>query len=225
MCGRFYLTADLQQIADVFHAEAADATFSLPPAYNIAPTTNQPVIRQNRDTFNREIVPMRWGLVGNHSTGPDPKLSTFNARSDSLQRSNLWRTPFHRHRCLVPLNGWYEWHRPTKAVWRFTLQDELFAAAGIWDAWKNPADGRWLQSFAIITVPANEIISPVHDRMPALLHRRDYDRWLDRNEVEQVPADLLRPFESTAMRIFAANPLVGNVRNQGPELLHDPHAR
>jgi putative SOS response-associated peptidase YedK len=220
MCGRFYRISDLQTVADAFHAESADAAFSLAPAYNIAPATIQPVIRQNRETFSCEIVPMRWGLVGNHSTGPDPKRSTFNARSDSLERSSLWRVPFHRQRCLIPLNGWYECHRPSKAVWRFALHDELFAAAGVWDAWKNPADCRWLQSFAIITVPANEVMSSIHDRMPAVLHPSDYDRWLDRKETEQAPLDLLLPFESTAMRIFAANPLVLNIRNQGPEVLH-----
>jgi putative SOS response-associated peptidase YedK len=79
----------------------------LPPGYNIAPSTIQPVIRQGRDTGARELVGMRWGLVRFGSAGPDPKRATFNARSDNLERSSLWRTPLHKRRCLVPVSGYF----------------------------------------------------------------------------------------------------------------------
>jgi putative SOS response-associated peptidase YedK len=91
------------------------------------------------------------------------------------------------------------------------------AFAGLWDAWKQPGGG-WLQSYALITTDANELASDVIDRMPVLLHPRDYARWLHRED-ERPPLDLLRPFESDAMGKWACNPLVGNVRNNGPELL------
>lgn len=93
----------------------------------------------------------------------------------------------------------------------------MFAFAGLWDAWKDPA-GHWLQSFGIITTEANELMSPIHTRMPVILHRRDYDRWLSREVMEQPPIDLLRPYESEEMEMVPANPLVGNVRNNGPEM-------
>ena len=80
-------------------------------------------------------------------------------------------------------------------------------------------DGHSLQSFAIVTTEANELMAPIHPRMPVILHSRDYDRWLDREETERLPLDLLRPFESEEMAIFKANPKVGNVRNNGPELM------
>jgi putative SOS response-associated peptidase YedK len=67
---------------------------------------------------------MRWGLVGYHSTGPDPKRASFNARAESLEKSGLWRGPFHRHRCLIPASGFFEWFKPTKEAWRFTLKDD-----------------------------------------------------------------------------------------------------
>ncbi len=94
----------------------------------------------------------------------------------------------------------------------------LFAFAGLWDAWKDK-DGHWLQSYAIVTTEANELMTKIHPRMPVILHTRDYDRWLDREETERLPIDLLRPFESEEMEVYEANPKVGNVRNNGPEMM------
>jgi putative SOS response-associated peptidase YedK len=223
MCGRYYRTEDKQAIAEFFHAEPTGDELLYAPGYNIAPTTIQPVIRQNRDTLTPEAVLMRWGMVGYHSTGPDPKRASFNARAESLEKSGLWRGPFHRHRCLIPASGFFEWFKPTKEAWRFTLKDDpkLIAFAGVWDAWKNPANSQWLQSYAIITVSANSVLAPIHDRMPAILQPKDYERWLDREEIERPPEDLLRPFEATRMLKYHAHPKVGNVRNQGPDMLNN----
>jgi putative SOS response-associated peptidase YedK len=218
MCGRYYRTSDKQAIAEHFHAIAATEE-PLPPGYNIAPSTTQPVIRQGRDNFARELVGMRWGLIGFGSAGPDPKRATFNARSENLEKSNLWRAPLHKRRCLVPISGFFEWRKPDKVPFRFTLRDEpLYALAGLWDAWKSPA-GDWLQSFSIITVQSNTAMRSIHDRMPAILRPQEYDEWLDRGEVERVPTHLLRAFPETTLQIDAANPKVGNVRNQDADLL------
>jgi putative SOS response-associated peptidase YedK len=161
---------------------------------------------------------MRWGLVGFGSDGPDPKRATFNARSENLEKSELWRGPLHKRRCLVPLSGYYEWRRSDKAPFSFTLRDQpLFALAGLWDAWRNPA-GSWLQSFSIITVAASPVTRPIHDRMPAILSPEDYDAWLDRGAVETAPVRLLIPFLASTLEVSSANSKVGNVRNQGGEL-------
>ena len=93
--------------------------------------------------------------------------------------------PLHKRRCLVPVSGYYEWRKADKVPFRFTLRDQpMYALAGLWDAWKNPT-GEWLQSFAIITVPAVPATSDIHDRVPAILSPRDYDEWLDRGKVER----------------------------------------
>jgi putative SOS response-associated peptidase YedK len=165
---------------------------------------------------------MRWGLVGFGSSGPDPKRVTFNARSENLTKSDLWRVPLHKRRCLVPISGYYEWRKPDKVPFRFTLRDEpLYALAGLWDAWKNPT-GDWLQSFSIITVKASAAMSTIHDRMPAILMPPEYDEWLDRGETERPPTHLLRPYPETTLQIHPANPKIGNVRNQGVDLLDPP---
>jgi putative SOS response-associated peptidase YedK len=218
MCGRYYRIGDKQAIAEHFASEPASEE-PFPPAYNIAPSTIQPVIRQGRDSGVRELAGMRWGMVGFGSKGPDHKRATFNARSENLASSGLWRVPLHKRRCIVPVSGFYEWRKADKVPFRFTLRDHaMYAFAGLWDAWKAP-DGRWLQSFSIITVEANEAMRTVHDRMPAILSLRDYDEWLDRREVERPPVHLLRPFPDTTLQIHLANPKIGNVRNQDVDLL------
>ena len=109
--------------------------------------------------------------------------------------------------------------KPPKKPYVFELVNgNPIGFAGLWDAWKDK-EGHWLQSFAIVTTEANELMSRVHPRMPVILHPRDYDRWLDREQSEQLPVDLLRPLDSDEMEMFEANPKVGNVRNNGPELL------
>ena len=108
--------------------------------------------------------------------------------------------------------------KPPKQPYIFELANAKdFAFAGLWDAWKDK-EGHWLQSFAIVTTEANELIR-IHPRMPVILHERDYDRWLDREETERLPLDLLRPFEADEMEMHEANPKVGNVRNNGPEMM------
>ena len=221
MCGRYYRIEDKQAIAEHFHAEAQGDSLIYVPEYNIAPTSMQPVIRQVRDTQARELVPMRWGLVGHNSRGPDPKRSTFNARAEALKKSPLWRVPFRRRRCLIPISGFYEWKKPERIAYRFGLQDApLFALAGLWDAWKNPDDGQWLQSFTIVTTEANELMATVHDRMPVILRPADYGRWLSREVDDRPPVDLLRPYDADVMTQVLAHPQVGDVRNQGAEMLN-----
>ena len=198
----------------------------MPPAdYNIAPSTFQPIIRESREDGERELVLMRWGLIPFFTKQlSDVKgISTINARAESIPKSPTWREPFKKRRCLVPVSAFYEWKKldtKTKQPYAFSVPDSpLFAFAGLWDAWKDP-QGHWLQSFAICTTEANELMSSVHTRMPVILHHRDYDRWLTREVTDRPPIDLLRPFESEEMEMAPANPLVGNVRNNGPEMLN-----
>ncbi len=220
MCGRYHRTATLTQLQDFFKADAPLESLAFAPGYNIAPSTEHVIARQARDSNRRELVIARWGLIG-HRQGPDPKRSTINARKESLLRSDLWRDPLHRRRCIVPADGFFEWNKTTREVWRFTVKGSgLFGFAGLWDAWKNPQTDEWIQSFAIITVPPNELMVTLHDRMPAILHPQDYDEWLDRKQIEQPPIHLLKPYEANEMELYRANPKVGNVRNQGPDLLN-----
>lgn len=225
MCGRYLRRSDKQRIAEAFHLGPLPDGLVLPPDYNVAPTTFQPVIRLNRDTGKREVVLMRWGLIPYFAKSADEfkGFSTINAKAESVQEKALWRSPFQRRRCLVPADGFYEWKKidpKTRQPFAYTLSSgQPFALAGLWDAWKSPV-GEWLQTFAIITTTANELTGQVHDRMPVILHPRDYDRWLQRGDAGQPPVDLLRPYDADEMEANACNPAVGNPRNNGPEMLH-----
>jgi putative SOS response-associated peptidase YedK len=229
MCGRYVRRSDKQKIAEHFHARAI-GDLPMPDAdFNIAPTTHQPIIRQSKEDGERELVLARWGLVPFFTK--DIKevkgLSTINARAETITKSRTWREPMKKRRCIIPASAFYEWPKegkPPKQPYAFELAEGgLFAFAGVWDAWKD-AQGHWLQSYAIVTTEANELMSRIHPRMPVILHARDYDRWLDREESERLPVDLLRPLESDEMEMYEANLKVGNVRNNGPEMLRAERA-
>lgn len=245
MCGRYFRRSDKQQIAERFRANIL-GDFPLPPDYNVAPTTFQPIIRQSRDdASSRELVLARWGLIPYFAKSPaDFKgMSTINARAETVPTSPTFRGPFERRRCLVPVDGFYEWRTigapgkkaSKKEPFAFTLQGgEPFALAGLWDAWKElkpkaisvHAPDTFLQSFTILTTDANELVAPVSTRMPVILAAKDWERWLDRSLNEStphaLPLDLLRPFDAEQMRCMAVDPAVNNVRNNGPHLLAEP---
>ena len=225
MCGRYVRRGDKQKIAEVFRAEPNPAEMPLPGAdYNIAPSTFQPIIRESRESGEREMVLARWGLVPffTKELSDIKGLSTINARAETITKAPTWREPFKKRRCLIPASAFYEWPKegkPPKQPYIFELSNgNPMAFAGVWDAWKDK-DGHWLQSFAIVTTEANELLAWMHPRMPVILKPGDYDRWLDRGETERLPLDLLRPFDADAMQMHPANPKVGNVRNNGEELM------
>jgi putative SOS response-associated peptidase YedK len=258
MCGRYYRRSDKQRIADAFRVGKLPPGFELPPDYNIAPSTFQPVIRPDPASGERELVMMRWGLIPAKIADPDSfkTFSTTNARAETIIEKPIWRAPFLHTRCLVPIDGYYEWLQrpglpqpppielgkhglfgevlspPTRAakpkagsrpVYTFEMPDGApYALAGIFSEWR-PRKGSSrppLDTFSIVTTEANELTEPIHDRMPVILHPRDYDRWLNEYDESRPPLDLLRPYNSEGMRMTPANRSVGNVRNNGPEMLN-----
>lgn len=244
MCGRYFRSSDKQRIAEHFHASKV---FDDPLAadYNVAPTTFQPIVRLSRDSGEREMAMLRWGLVPFFAANLKEfrGMTTFNARAESIATSATWREPFRRRRCLIPADGFYEWadkpgetrvgaraktqSKSGRQPYAVTLNpgSELMAFAGLWDAWKEPKKSpqevdRWLQSFAIVTTEANELMSTIHTRMPVILSARDWEEWLDRDDSRPAPVHLLRPYASDEMKAQLCNTAVGNVRNNGPEMLN-----
>ncbi len=185
MCGRYVRRSDKQKLAEHFHAQPQPADLPLPDAdYNVAPTTHQPIIRQSRESGNRELILARWGLVPFFTKDvKDIKgLSTINARSETITKAPTWREPFRKRRCLVPVSGFYEWDKfakPPKQPYAFELSNgSTFAFAGLWDAWKD-TEGHWLQSFAIVTTEANELTAKIHPRMPVIsTHATTIAGWI-----------------------------------------------
>jgi putative SOS response-associated peptidase YedK len=225
MCGRYFRKSDKQRIAEAFHlGDFEDLPLESAPSYNIAPTTMQPVIRNNRDTGEREMVAMRWGMVPHFakSLADFKGFSTINAQAGTLLSKAMWRVPFQRRRCLIPADGFYEWKKldeKTKQPYAFGMRSgKPFAFAGVWDAWKDPATQDWLQSFSIITTEPNELTATVHSRMPVILKPTNYERWLNRADTERPPVDLLTRYQADEMTAHPVDPRVGNVRNNEPSL-------
>jgi putative SOS response-associated peptidase YedK len=225
MCGRYYRRSDKQRIAECFAANPAPDLTDLVPDYNVAPTTFQPVIRNSRVGAVRELLLMRWRLVPffAKSLADFKGFSTFNAKSETVTTQPTWREPFKRgRRCLVPADGFFEWAPlgpKEKQPYAFTVgEDSTFAFAGLLDAWHDRKTDQWLQSFAILTTTPNELTRTVHSRLPVILHERDYDEWLLRDEGPP-PVHLLQPFAAAEMHARPVSRDLGNVKNNHPELL------
>lgn len=224
MCGRYYRSSDKQKIAEAFALDDLDSlVLETSPSYNISPTSKQPVIVESRDTGERELQIMRWGMIP--SWVKDPKqigLSTINAKCETLMEKPMWRTPFEKRRCLVPANGFYEWQKvdaKTKQPFAFSLSDgQMFAFAGVWEHWKSP-DGQGLDTYAILTTEPNELTAHVHNRIPVIIKPGDYSRWLHRDDSAQPPIDLLRPYDADLMTSWKVDANVGNVRNNEAGLI------
>ncbi len=227
MCGRYGRLADKQRIAEWMQTHNTDVFDDsyLAPSYNVAPQSLQPVVRLDGETGERELTIMRWGLIPFWSKNSKIAYSTINAKAETITTSPAYREAVRRRRLLVPADFFLEWKKidaKTKQPYAIALQDDaLFAFAGLWDTWKDKATGQSIDTCTVITTDPNELISDlsIHDRMPVILHRRDYERWLAPAEPSQLPVDLLRPFPAAEMKAWKVGSAVGNVKNNNPELL------
>jgi putative SOS response-associated peptidase YedK len=228
MCGRFARRSTQEVLADWFGVELEDMPW-FAPSYNVAPQSVQPVLRLNRDSGQREFAPLRWGLVPFWAKDAKFGYTTINARAEEVLNKPAYREAMKKRRCLVPADAFYEWQRPnsaskakkTKYPFAFALKSgEPYAMAGLWERWQ-PREGAALETFTILTTDPNELMEPVHNRMPVILAPGDYDRWLDSGEAARPPVDLLRPFPAEQMIAWPVSDRVGNVRNNDPQLLEE----
>jgi len=223
MCGRYGRRADKQRIAEWFHTHNTnvfdESTYA--PSYNVAPQSMQPVVRLDRETGERELTVMRWGLVPYWSKDGKAGFSTVNARAETVTTSPAFREAMKRRRCLIPADWFYEWQKldpKTKQPFAIGMKDgSMFAFAGLWETWKNKITGEKLETYTIVTTDPNELMEPLHNRMPVILRPEDYSRWLEPGEPTHPPIDLLRPFAADEMKAWKVGARVGNVRNNDAE--------
>jgi putative SOS response-associated peptidase YedK len=225
MCGRYGRRADKQQIAEwmqTHDTNVFDDSY-LAPSYNIAPQSFQPVVRLAPETGERELTVMRWGLVPFWSKDEKAAFNTINAKSETVAKSPAFREAWKRRRCLVPADWFYEWKRideKTKQPYAISMKDDgIFAFAGLWDTWKDKASGHELLTYTILTIDPNELLEIIHNRMPVILSRKDYSRWMAPADPAQLPVDLLRPYPADEMKAWKVSRAVGNVRNNSPGLI------
>jgi putative SOS response-associated peptidase YedK len=221
MCGRFARKSTQEVLADWFGLELEEMPW-FAPSYNAAPQSIQPAVRLNRDSGRREVVLLRWGLVPCWAKDAKIAYNTINARAEDVALKPTFREALKKRRCLVPADAFYEWQRldlKTRRPFAFALASgEPYAFAGLWESWR-PKDGAPLETFTILTTDPNQLMEPIHNRMPVILEPKGYDRWLDPGDPARPSVDLLCSYAAERMKAWPVSDRVGNVRNNGPELL------
>jgi putative SOS response-associated peptidase YedK len=221
VCGRFSLSGDVDFYAEYFGVDHVLGD-SLDQSWNVAPTDAVYVVAEREDA--RNLGTMRWGLIP-HWAG-DTKTLNINARVETIATTPAFRESFSKKRCLVPADGFYEWEpkeRGRRPHWIFRADGYPLGFAGVWSAWKNPADDEWVRSCAILTTEATGIIAEFHSRMPVALAPEVWDAWLDREVTEpEAVMGLVQPLEADLWLQREVSTRVNNVKNNGPELLDPP---
>jgi putative SOS response-associated peptidase YedK len=219
MCGRFAKKSSKEELRKRFGFDDPQGVL-LEPRYNIAPSQEHPVLIVEHD--RRLLRMMKWGLVPHWSKDPKFVFKLINARSEGIEEKPSFRTPLKKRRCLVIADGFYEWHKPdnkTKIPYYFSLKSgEPFAFAGLWDIWEK--GDQILQTFTIITTSPNELMEPIHNRMPVILRESDEARWLDPEIMDsKYLLPLLKPYPSEKMECFKVSTIVNSPKNDVPECL------
>jgi len=217
MCGRFTLTTPAERVQREFELlEIPD----LEARYNIAPTQNILAIRHSTD--GNEAGMFKWGLIPSWAKDVSIGAKLINARSETVAEKPSFREAFKRRRCIIPADGFYEWQRTggKKQPYYFHLKDDrLFGFAGLWEKWRTP-DGESLETCSILTTDANEVLRPVHDRMPVILHPDTYDLWLDEDDRKQdLRKELLSPYSASEMAAYPVSTSINSPQHQGEELV------
>jgi putative SOS response-associated peptidase YedK len=216
MCGRYGLTVDTSKLQERF--ETSNTLPDVQPRYNIAPTQELPVIVRNSPN---SMALMQWGLIPSWSKEPKVSYSTINARAENLLKSSVYKKPFQSQRCLVPASGFYEWKQTSdgKQPYYIHVQDtDVFAFAGLYDIWRDK-HGHELHSYTIITTTPNDLVAPIHNRMPVILRRDDEDAWLDQDADQARLLSLLRPYPADEMSAYRVSTWVNSPSNDTPQVL------
>ena len=217
MCGRFSLTADLGELASRFEFDGN--LLDLESNYNVAPTQNVLTVIGGD---NRRSGFMRWGLIPHWAKTASIGSRMINARAETVAQRPAFREAFRRRRCLVLADGFYEWQRAgsVRKPMRIVMESgEPFAFAGLWAMWRD-SEGNRIPSCTIITTEANDLLRPIHSRMPVILPREMEEFWLDRDVQDTaVLENALTSYPSELMQTYQVSTLVNSARNNGPQVV------
>lgn len=218
MCGRYTLAVPGELVAEVFGAEL---DLEHDPRWNIAPTETAPVVRVDGEG-RRRLEAFDWGFRAFWDRNAATARPLINARSETVQDKPAFRSAFAARRCLVPADGFYEWRdellgrKTVRSPLHFRRRDRgLLAMAGIW----SPAGSAPRPAFAILTTRPNELVAPIHDRMPAILPSEAWAAWLDPSTDPELLASLLEPYPAELMEAAPANRALNRAGREGPDLL------
>jgi putative SOS response-associated peptidase YedK len=222
MCGRMTQQRPTSELAEIFDAE--DRIDAPGGHFNLAPTDDAAVVVQREDA--RAITAYRWGLIPHWSDTPKTGNRMFNARAETIDRQPAFRYAFSKRRCLVPVDAYYEWQRAGSVRQPYAIvrpDGSPIALAGLWAGWKDEDTGEVIRSFTIVTTSANDMMAPIHDRMPVMIPEAAWERWLDPARTEGAALGelkgLLIPSEEGSLVMYPVSRRVNDVRNDGPDLV------
>jgi putative SOS response-associated peptidase YedK len=218
MCGRFALKALPEEVQALFGYLDGEP---FPPRYNIAPT--QPIAIVRREHGVRRLALVRWGLVPAWVEDPREFSLIVNARAEGIVDRPAYKYAMRYRRCLVPASGFYEWRKgrgtrrgPRQAYWVRPKSDGLVAFAGLWETWTD-RDGGEIDSACIVTTAANDVVAPIHDRMPVIIDPADFEAWLNGDPDEAMT--LLRPAPNSLVEAVPVSDRVNKADNDDPGLI------
>ena len=223
MCGRFVATTAPQQLAMLFDAQLQDEKVDVfAPNYNVAPTTQILMLTGAARVLRRA----HWGLLPAWSKDRSRAASMINARSETLTEKPSFRPLLQSHRCVIPVDGYYEWRtvgvdpkvkQPKQPYFIRSSDERPLSIAGLWTTWRDPQQAdREVHSCSLITISPNEQLAAIHDRMPCILDGDDIGEWLTADEA---PLQLLQTAANDRVIAVTVSTAVNNVRNKGPELV------
>jgi putative SOS response-associated peptidase YedK len=239
MCGRFVAASPPDEIAKYFGAETlappaeptgTEGAAPFEASFNVAPSNDVVAVLERGGTRHLELL--HWGLVPMWAKDLKVGYKMINARAETVLTKNAYKRAFHKRRCIIPADGFFEWkvvpgQKAKQPMYIHRVDGEPFAFAGLWEVWRGPDRDaeEVLRSCTIITGLPNEKVATVHDRMPVMLPPSAWAAWLDpdNDDVEEL-AKLLVPAPAELMEIHPVSTAVNNVRQKGPELI-EPVAR
>ncbi|MBW4630619.1 MAG: SOS response-associated peptidase [Iphinoe sp. HA4291-MV1] len=235
MCGRFTLIQTAEALYQTFHVEKVP---ELKPQYNIAPTQMVGAVLYNQQSKKREFRQLRWGLIPSWSKEAPNGAKLINARAETVAEKPAFRSAFKYRRCLIVADGFYEWQLQAekKQPYYFRLQEgKPFGFAGLWEQWRSQSgrsapspvgaasvigEDEEIASCTILTTEANELVQPVHERMPVILQEQDYDVWLNPEvQTSEVLQQLLHPYPSEAMTAYPVSKVVNSAKHNTPDCI------
>lgn len=234
MCGRVNIKTNLDEMLRAFafaqQSDEVDRAANQFPRYNGAPGLDYPVIIRDviRDATQPVFGPVfkmaRWGFIPHFATARNEGFKHINARGETVATNGIFKHAYRARRALMPITGYFEWHDilgtgKNKQPYAIAMADDApFCLAAIWQEWRDPVTREDLTSFCIVTCEPNAMMAKIHNRMPVILRREDYDRWLSG---ESDPGDLLTPYPAHLMKMWKIDRKVGSAKNDTPDILDE----
>jgi putative SOS response-associated peptidase YedK len=224
MCGRF---AQLNGFSEIVITAGARVPLEFLPRYNIAPSQKVFVIRLVAGSDVPVVSELGWGLSPFGSKGAGFGGRLINARSETVAQKPAFRAAYQSRRCLVAADGFYEWKRDSgggKRPYFIGMDDKRpFAIGGLWESWLGGGDGGAVETFTVLTTEPNDVMRPIHNRMPLIIDSSDFTIWLDCETRDMAVVDeLLHSYQSAPMHAIAVSSFVNSTQNEGPGCIEPP---